>query len=362
MSDIDIRRQGRIGRITLTRPKALNALSYPMCTAIETALLDWRDDASIALVVIDAEGDRAFCAGGDIQEMYDTGKAGDFAYGRRFWRDEYRLNALIHDYPKPYVALMQGFVMGGGVGVSCHGSHRVVCAGTRIAMPECGIGLVPDVGGSLLLAQAPGQTGVYLGTTGTRMTPGDAIHAGFADHFIPRDAWPALIETLAQTGDSAAIDAAATPVPEGDERGTLAGHQALIDRHFDRETLADIVRSLSAPPSDPASEPPAHASFRNEAMTALGRVSPLSAAATVQMIRRLAGVTKIAQALDLEYRFTFRAMEHGDFIEGIRAAIIDKDRTPHWRHPGPQAVPASDVEQMLRPLGADALTFERENA
>jgi len=153
--DIHIRTEGRAGRITLTRPKSLNALSYEMCLAIERALDAWRDDDAVALVLIDAEGDKAFCAGGDVQQLYEKGRAGDYTFGRRFWADEYRLNAKIAEYPKPYVALMQGFVMGGGVGISCHGSHRIVCDTTRIAMPECSIGLVPDVGGSLLLARAP---------------------------------------------------------------------------------------------------------------------------------------------------------------------------------------------------------------
>ena len=190
MSDILIRKIGRAGRITLNRPDALNALTYAMIHDIEAALDAWRDDDEVALVVIDAAGEKAFSAGGDIAEMYRTGTAGDFAYGRTFWADEYRVNAKIAEYPKPYVAFMQGFTMGGGVGVSCHGSHRVVGESSRIAMPECGIGLIPDVGGSFLLARAPGRLGEYLGTTGTRMGPGDAIFAGFADLFIPEAAGP----------------------------------------------------------------------------------------------------------------------------------------------------------------------------
>ncbi len=157
MTDINIRTQGRAGRITLTRPpKALNAVTYDMCTAIEAALDAWRDDDAVALVVIDAEGDKAFSAGGDIADLYATGKAGDFAYGRTFWRDEYRMNAKIHEYSKPIVSFLQGFTMGGGMGVGCHGSHRVVGETSQIAMPEVGIGLVPDVGGSMILANAPG--------------------------------------------------------------------------------------------------------------------------------------------------------------------------------------------------------------
>jgi enoyl-CoA hydratase len=162
MSDIDIRIEGRAGRITLNRPKALNALTYEMCLAVDAALRAWADDPAVDLVLIDAEG-RAFCAGGDIAEMYATGTAGDFDYGRRFWRDEYRMNARIAEYPKPVVALMQGYTMGGGVGLGCHASHRVVGETSRIAMPECSIGLVPDVGGSLLLRRAPGAFGIWAG-------------------------------------------------------------------------------------------------------------------------------------------------------------------------------------------------------
>ena len=180
--DIHIRKEGKAGRITLTRPNALNALTFDMAMAIEAALIEWADDDAVALVIIDAAGDKAFCAGGDIQDLYEHGKAGDFDFGRKFWSDEYHLNALIADYEKPYVALMQGFVMGGGVGISCHGSHRIVCETTQIAMPECGIGLVPDVGGSFLLARAPWKFGEYLGLTGARIGRGDQCWSGLATH------------------------------------------------------------------------------------------------------------------------------------------------------------------------------------
>ena len=181
MDDLTIRTAGRAGRITFTRPKALNALTHAMARAIHDALDGWRDDPAVALVIIDAEGDRAFCAGGDIAAVYHAGRAGDHQVGRDFFRDEYRMNAAIADFPKPIVAFMQGFVMGGGVGVGGHASHRIVGDTTRIAMPESGIGLIPDVGGTWLLGRAPGRIGEYLAMTGGRMTAGDAIHAGFAD-------------------------------------------------------------------------------------------------------------------------------------------------------------------------------------
>ena len=343
MSEISIRKQGRAGRITLTRPKALNAVTYEMCLAIEEALDSWREDDEVALVIIDAEGDKAFSAGGDIQKLYETGRAGDFAYGQQFWADEYRLNAKIREYLKPYVAFMQGFTMGGGVGVSCHGSHRIVGETSQIAMPECGIGLVPDVGGSLMLAQAPGRLGEYLGTTGTRMGPADAIVVGFADSYVPQQMWPDLIATLEETGDTAAIDAAAQTPPDG----TLRGLQPQIDACFGGETLLDILNTLRADDSD----------FAAQTLKALSRSSPLSMACAIEMTHRLRrpGAT-IREALELEYRFTYRAMEHGDFLEGIRAAVIDKDRSPNWQH-DLDTPPSLAATKMLMPLGKDKLTF-----
>ncbi|MEQ6247771.1 enoyl-CoA hydratase/isomerase family protein [Sulfitobacter sp. HNIBRBA3233] len=341
MSDIDIRITGRAGRITLNRPKALNAMSYEMCLAIEAALDDWRTDDAVAVVVIDAAGDRAFCAGGDIAELYDTGTKGDFAYGQRFWADEYRLNNKIFAYPKPVASFLQGFTMGGGVGIGCHGSHRVVGDTSQIAMPECGIGLVPDVGGTLMLALAPGRLGEYLGTTAARMNAADAIFAGFADHYIPEEAWPDLIASLEASGDADAITARAT-APAG---GTLEALQPQIDDAFAGEALEDILRTLRNDDSD----------FALDTLKAMGRNSPLSMACTVEILHRLRGPSlSMEKALDLEYRFTYRAMEHGDFLEGIRAAIIEKDRNPQWQHAG-KDVPAVAVSRMLQPLGADAL-------
>lgn len=344
MSDIDIRVEGYAGRITLTRAKALNAVTYEMCLAIEAALDKWREDPGISLVVIDADGEKAFCAGGDIQKLYETGKAGDYEYGRRFWRDEYRLNAKIAQYPKPFVAFMQGFTMGGGVGIGCHGSHRVVCDNSRIAMPECSIGLIPDVGGSLLLARAPGHLGAYLGVTGAHMHAGDAIFAGFADLCIPIENWTACMSALVETGNPAALtDHAETP-PE-------AGLQPMLTRinaHFGGETLIDILASLRAEDSD----------FAEATLAKLERNSPLSMACTIEILHRLNdGVADIRTALEHEYRFTHRAMEHGDFLEGIRAQVIDKDRQPRWRH-GLDDPPMVDAADMLKPLGAAQLTFE----
>lgn len=344
MSDIDIRIVGRAGRITLTRPKALNAMTYQMCLAIENALDRWREDVAVALVVIDAEGERAFCAGGDIAELYATGSRGDFSYGQKFWADEYRLNHKIFNYPKPVVSLLQGFTMGGGVGIGCHGSHRIVAQSSQIAMPEVGIGLVPDVGGSLMLALAPGRLGEYLGITAGRMGADDAIFAGFADTYVSQPSWGKLIADLEQSGDPACIAPFASAAPEGALRGQLEQINVL----FAGEALGDIQRTLASDGSE----------FALAALKQMQRNAPLSMACTIEILHRLRGPSlTMEKALDLEYRFTARAMEHGDFLEGIRAAIIDKDRQPNWQY-AQGDVPAVAVSRMLVPLGKAALNLK----
>jgi enoyl-CoA hydratase/carnithine racemase len=319
-------------------------MTYAMCTTIEAAIDQWRDDDRVVLVLFDAAGDKAFCAGGDIAELYATGTKGDFAYGQTFWRDEYRLNAKLFEYPKPVVSLMQGFTMGGGVGLGCHGSHRVVGETSQIAMPECGIGLVPDVGGSFMLALAPGRLGEYLGTTGTRMGPADAIYAGFADTYVPLSKWSDLTAHLVASGDPATIEAMAETPPEG----SLAALQPQIDALFGGEARIHVLNALRAGGGD----------FARDALKLVLRNAPLSVACTIEMVHRLRGPSlTIRKALELEYRFTHRAMEHGDFLEGIRAQIIDKDRNPRWQYADGD-VPLTAVARMLMPLGKDALKFD----
>ncbi|MDV4167870.1 3-hydroxyisobutyryl-CoA hydrolase [Rhodovulum sp. FJ3] len=341
--DLSTEKQGRVGRITFTRPQALNALSHEMAMKIEQALDAWATDDDVAMIVIDAEGERAFCAGGDIAAMYHAGKAGDYQIARDFWADEYRMNAKMFNFPKPVAAFMQGFVMGGGVGVGGHASHRIVGDTSQVAMPESGIGLIPDVGGTLLLARAPGRIGEYLGVTGARMGPGDAIHAGFADYYIPEDDWPDLIAQLVDTGDWTLIDAAARPAPDA----PLADLQPQIDAHFGGETIGDIVRSLRHEDTD----------FTAAALKPINRNSPLSMACTVELIHRTRIRDTIEAALANEYRFTYRALELGDFIEGVRAQIIDKDRNPTWQDADAETLPATKISRMLMPLGADELTL-----
>lgn len=332
MNDLHIRRDRNAGRITLTRPQALNALTHDMANAIHAALDEWQGDPAVRLVIIDAEGDRAFCAGGDIAAVYHGGRAGDHGIGQRFFSDEYRMNAAIRDYPKPIVAFMQGFVMGGGVGIGGHASHRVVGDSTQVAMPESGIGLIPDVGGTWLLAHAPGRIGEYLGLTGARMGAGDAIHARFADLYLPEAEWEAVKDRLADTGNVAELKGR-TPPPAPLAARDLSAYEA--------ETVAEIIAALEVAGDEDSLKP-------------IRRNSPLSMAATLAMVRAARDDARMQDSLTREYRFTHRATESSDFIEGVRAQIIDKDRNPNWSAP---ADPAA-VAAMLAPLGPQDLSWE----
>ncbi|WP_420409424.1 enoyl-CoA hydratase/isomerase family protein [Hoeflea sp.] len=336
-----IRKIGRIGQITLQRPEALNAVSHEMVHGIAGALEAWRDDEDVACVLIDAEGTKAFSAGGDLQFMHETASKGDFDAGRTFWRDEYRLNAMIATYPKPYVALCQGFVMGGGVGISLHGSHRVVGESSKIAMPECAIGLVPDVGGTLLLARAPGHLGEFLGVTGHRMSAADAIYAGFADVFMPEERWPDLTRALIENGNLSVI----SEMTETPQVGKLAALRDEVDRHFGKDSLEETLASL--PDND----------WGAATAGSIRAGSPLSAACTFELVRRARAGDDIRSALVQEYRFTSRSASEGDFIEGIRAAIIDKDKSPRWQHGSVSDVGPDVVEAMLSEPPEGDITF-----
>ncbi|WP_347138437.1 3-hydroxyisobutyryl-CoA hydrolase [Paracoccus sp. SSK6] len=331
MDDLNIRKTGRAGRITFTRARALNALSHEMALAIQDTLDAWRDDPQVELVIIDAEGERAFCAGGDIAAVYRAGLAGDHALGQRFFADEYRMNATIADYPKPIVAFMQGFVMGGGVGVGGHASHRIVGDTTQIAMPESGIGLIPDVGGTWLLSRAPGRIGEYLALTGARMGAGDAIHAGFADTYLPESEWPDLIARLEATGNLSLI--------EGQDPPTAPLKTSDLSA-FAQETVADIIDALEQ-------------AGDAQTLKILAGNSPLSMAAGLVMVRAARNDARMQESLAREYRFTHRATEATDFLEGVRAQIIDKDRKPRWMA---DASP-DNVAALLAPLGMHELNL-----
>lgn len=338
MSPISLSIQNSTGRIILQRPEAHNALSYEMCSQIYTALIEWQKDERVSQIIIDAEGEKAFCSGGDITKLYNSGCEGNYEYGHRFWSDEYRLNALIANYPKPYIAFMHGFVMGGGVGISCHGSHRIVGQTIKLAMPECSIGLVPDVGGSALLARAPGQLGAFLGLTGMRMNARDALYAGFADYFVDQAKWPRLKQTLIESGTPKAITKF-VGCPECPDQ--LANWRQDIDTLFANANLSDL--------GDASLD---HLPFATQLKKALSYNSPLAMQCLLEILQRLETNNSVEAALEQEYRYTYRSMEHGDFLEGIRAAIIDKDRRPQWRYKRLADINAEIVDFMLAPLPA----------
>ena len=335
ISDINLRVNGKAGRITLQRPKALNAMTYEMCLAIENTLIEWKQDSKVELIIIDAQGDKAFCSGGDISDLYEEGSKKNYSYGKKFWDDEYRLNALIAKYPKPYIAFMQGFTMGGGVGISCHGSHRIVCETSKIAMPECSIGLIPDVGGSLLLARAPSNLGYYLGITGTQMDAADAIYSGFADSFIEKNEWPYVIEDLEKSGDASVLQ----KYLKNPGKSQLAINKKFFEATFKSQNLSKIVKLLSK-----SENPLAHLASQK-----IIKNCPIAMTYTLEMLSRLSPTSKIEDALDLEYRFTSRAQEFGSFQEGIRAAIIDKDRKPKWKFKIDE-VPKEIIDEFFKPV------------
>src|SRR5258705_4319297 len=316
-SDVLVRREGRAGRITLNRPRALNALTHLMVNTIWQALLAWRGEPAVELVILDGAGDRGLCAGGDVRAMYDSAPAGS-SVARSFWADEYRLNALIGRYPKPYVALMDGIVMGGGIGLSGHASHRIVTDRSELAMPETGIGLIPDVGGTWLLAHSPGPVGVYFGLVGERMRGAGTIFAGFADTFVPAAKLADLAAALAASGnaDRTIADFAMSPPPSD-----LAALAPAIDTAFRFDTVEEIRGALAAMEGEWAAK----------TLAALDRRSPLALKLTLAAIRQARALLSLEAALVVEYRLTVRLFEHGEFIEGVRALLVDKDRNPRWR-------------------------------
>jgi enoyl-CoA hydratase len=344
--EVLIRREGRAGRITMNRPKALNALTHAMVGRIWEALLAWRDDPAVALVLIDGAGDRGLCAGGDVRSLYESRTQGS-GYARAFWRDEYRLNALIGRYPKPYVALQDGIVMGGGIGLSGHARHRVVTERSQLAMPETGIGLIPDVGGTWLLAHAPGEAGIYLGLTGEGMRAADAIHARFADAFVPAARLPALVERLSDP-EGGAVGSVVAGFAEAAGASELAQRAADIDRAFSGATVETIVEELGKAPGEWAAK----------ARASLAQKSPESLKLTLAAVRGARRLASLDEALRVEYRLTVRLFEDGEFPEGVRALIIDKDRKPRWSPPDLAGVPDGLVARYLAPLPAsEELTF-----
>lgn len=345
--DVLIERTGVLGRITLNRPKAINALTHAMALRIEEALCEWADDADVGAVLVTGAGERGLCAGGDIRAIYDDARAGGTAT-TEFWRDEYRLNALVDGYPKPYIVVMDGLVMGGGVGISAHGSCRIVTERTVVGMPEVGIGLVPDVGGSWLLAGAPGQLGLHAALSACQLGPGDAIEMGLADWHVHTEHLPALIAALidipADEQDvSAAVGERVQHVATAPSDPTLAAHRHWIDRCYTAGTAEEIVARLSG-----SGEPDAEDTAKG-----IGRKSPTAVKVALQAIRRARGMASLQEALVQEYRVSSRCFAAPDLAEGIRAQVIDKDRNPQWAPPVLEHVTEEQVNRYFAPLDDD---------
>ena len=321
---------GRIGRLQLNRPAALNALDHDMILALTEALLGWQHDPHIHAVVIEGLGGRAFCAGGDIRAIRDAALAGDAASVEAFFGEEYRLNRLIAEFGKPYVALIDGICMGGGIGVSVHGTFRVVTESALLAMPETGIALFPDVGASFVLPRLPGALGYYLGLTGTRLRGADAVHAGFATHFVAKAGLPALSAALARDGVEALAEFSAALPPFA-----LAGQRAAIDRCFSADSVFEILARLED-----------EGAWGQATIATLRAASPSSLLWSFGILRRGAS-RSLAEALDAELRLTRSVTVHPDFAEGVRAMIIDKDRTPRWSPGVLEEVDLGAIEAML---------------
>ena len=287
-----------------------------MVGRIWEALTAWQDDPAVGLVLLDGAGERALCAGGDVRALYDSRGQGS-GLARAFWREEYRLNALIGRYPKPFVAIQDGIVMGGGIGLSGHARDRIVTERSKLAMPETGIGLIPDVGGTWLLADAPGETGIYLGLTGEPMGAADAIYARFTDAFIPSAKLSQLVARLVDA-KGGPVGAAIGGAVRGSGPPPLAARRADIDRVFGKATVEAMLEALSGHPGE----------WAQKTAAALAQKSPKSLKLTLAAIRQAADLGSLEAALNVEFRLTVRLFEDGEFPEGVRALIVDKDRKP----------------------------------
>lgn len=319
-----VRVEGAAGRLTLNRPRAINALDGEMIAALAGALDRWRDDPAVGLVVLDGAGERGFCAGGDVRGIAAEIAAGHPERTSGFFLAEYALNAAIAEYPKPVVAIADGITMGGGIGLAGHASLRLVTERSRLAMPETRIGLTPDVGGSWLLARAPGRLGEYLGLTGATMDAADARYAGFADEFVPSAALGERVRALIEGAAPGSEALAADPGPS-----RLEAARPWIDAAFAADTVPEIVERLRARPEPEAAE----------AARVLGEVSPTAMAVTMEAVRRARTLPALRDALAQEYGLVmWFGHTQPDLLEGIRAQLIDKDRTPRWRPATPAEV------------------------
>jgi enoyl-CoA hydratase len=346
VGEILVRDQRALRRLTLNRPKALNALTLGMSETMTTCLKAWAKDDNVGVVLIDGAGERGLCAGGDLRALYDAAKARQ-DLPARFWAVEYAVNVMIARYPKPVVAVMDGVVMGGGVGISAHAAHRIVTERSNVAMPEVGIGFFPDVGVSYLLARAPGRSGRHLALTGSRIGAADAIYCGLADiHIAPARLTdlPGALADCRTTSDVAArlAELSSPPAP-----GTLAAAADWIDRCYDAPEVETIMARLGEEAGAEAAT----------ALAAMRKASPTALKITLRNLRDAAGFTRLEDCFRQDYRIALACVAEHDFIEGIRATIVDKDRNPHWRPDRLDAVTPQIVERHFQQVGALELDF-----
>ncbi|RXT42079.1 enoyl-CoA hydratase/isomerase family protein [Bradyrhizobium betae] len=347
--DLIVRREGAAGVIRLNRPKAINAMTLEMSIGIDAALDQFETDAEVALMILEGAGERGLCAGGDIRSLWDSSREGG-DLGARFWRQEYVMNARIAKYPKPYVAFMDGLVMGGGVGLSGHASHRIVTDRTKLAMPEVGLGFFPDVGGTWLLSRSPGEIGTYFGLTGQTMNGPDAIHAKFADAVVPAAKWPELREALTRVrqGVTAAdVTKLINGFATGEAAGPVAAKEPVIDALFGFDRMEDIFAALKRDGSD----------FALATMKTLNEKSPRGMVVTLKLLRLARTASSLEECLVREYRAALEVFRSDDFREGVRAAVIDKDRNPIFSPPRIEDVTQEMLAPYLAEIGADELKF-----
>ena len=338
-NDIAFEVTGAVGRVTLNRPKALNALTHDMALRLDTQLIAWAGDDDIAAVVIDGAGERAFCAGGDVRALYDAMERPGDPLIAAFYRDEYTLNHHIFTYPKPYVALIDGVVMGGGVGLSVHGSHRVVSEHALFAMPETGIGLFPDVGGTYFLPRMPGEVGMYLGLTGAHLRAADMMYCGVGTHYVPRGRLAGLVDALADGGADQGVDTVLARFAEDAGVPPLTEHRAAIDRCFAGESIDRIIDALETEGGE----------WAEKTRAVLAVKSPTSLVVTHRQLREGRHLDFVS-AMRLEYRLSQRFCAAHDFREGARAVVIDKDNAPRWRPDRRDAVTQADIDSYFAPL------------
>jgi enoyl-CoA hydratase len=347
MTEVIIHRQGAAGRITLNRPQALHALNEQMCLTMDAALQAWSDDPEIELVVVDhAEGTRGFCAGGDIRMLAESGAA-DGSAAQAFFRAEYRLNTRIKNYPKPYVAFIDGVTMGGGVGISVHGSHRVATERTNFAMPETGIGLFPDVGGGWFLPRLGPPLGMWLALTGERLKGGDVCAAGVATHYVESKVIDAMKSSVCD-GGLELLDAMTW-----DETASFEKYMDVIGRCFWQERVEDIFLALEA---EPATGPLGE--WAKAQLAVLKTKSPQTLKVAHRQLRRGLEMKTFEDNMRMEYRIGSRVVHLHDFQEGVRAVIIDKDNAPKWDPATLAGVTPAMLDDIFAPLGEGELTFD----